>query len=411
MNRIETIAIGDEILTGKISDTNSSFVAQKLLQIGLTLSEQRVIPDDETIIKETLLERARVANFVICFGGLGPTSDDKTARCVADLLGCELVEDPHAKERMIKIYTERKRVVTAPSLKQVLCPSRAEALRNEEGFAPGITCQLEGAKFFFLPGIPAEMRAMFVHEVIPRILKFCESGERLLTKSFHCYGIHESELQGVLDPLEKRLPKNVYFGYRSTSPENHAVLYVRSKSESDRKLFEDYAQQMQELLAPWIYSDNGDSIERTLIARLKKSKKRLVLVESCTGGLAAHRLTQISGASEVFWGGFTSYQLDAKQKMLGVNLPSEEAAVTRDAAQRLAREAKIRSGCEIAASIVGFMGPTGGNSKDPIGTIYHCVFGETFDERRHELLRKGDRVQLQSVAASHLLHHILSCLE
>lgn len=404
---IETVAIGDELLSGRIADTNSAYVGAKLFDRGFVLSHQTVIADDVSMIQHTLTERSQRADVLVCFGGLGPTSDDKTADCIAKLLECPLVEDPKSKERMLHFLKERQRSLTPQVQKQVLYPEKATPIFNPKGLAVGFSFFLNACECFFLPGVPHEMKAMFQDFVLEKIVKKGETGEKVFHHIWKCLEIPESELQRLMDPIEASLPASAYLGYRTRFPENHLTLYMRAKTEP--KEFQALCSRIRTILSPFAYTENDQSLEEIVLAELKKQKKTIVFAESCSGGLACHRMTNIPGASENVFGSFTVYQVKAKEKMLGYSV-SETEAVSQECSLELATRALKASGADIAASITGYMGPTGGTERDPLGTMYLCVLTEKAVEKRI-LQPWKERTQAQWGAATHLLNLIRTALK
>ncbi len=419
--QIETVAIGDELLTGKTADTNSAFVADELFKRGLRLDRQTVIADDFEVMRETLLERARHAGMVVCFGGLGPTSDDKTAECVSRLLGGKLLEHAPSKERMLKYYAERNREVTSQSLKQVLFPEGATALPNSKGMAPGFQCEIDNCCLFFLPGVPYEMKTMFTEHVMPKIQNrlATEMGSReILSHVWRCLGIWESELQRVMDPIEAGLPNNAWLGYRTRPPENHLTLYWKRGESDSTSDFAQWQKKIREILSPWTYTEGNEDLEQVVGDGLRRRQLKVVLVESCTGGLGVQRLTRVAGASDYVWGGYVSYDVEAKGKMLGVNLKNADEAVSATCSEALARAALHLSHTDIAAAITGFVGPTGGTPESPLGTLYiHVLPGEhavkegavSISEKMRIPVRTREDAQWS--ASSYLLNAIRRSLE
>lgn len=407
--KIETLPIGDELLTGKIADTNSQWVANHLFNLGARLERSSVIADDSDVIKQTIHDISERADVVIVFGGLGPTSDDKTAQCVSEVLGCRLVEDPPSKERLFEFLKKRNRQVTPQVLKQIVYPQGTTPIPNLKGSAVGFKIVLEGCCFYFLPGVPFEMKAMFLDTVLPEIKKMQSQSEKLLHFTWRCHEIPESELQRAMDPIESKLPKNAYLGYRTRYPENFLTLYWKTEEESAPGAMLEFQKEITDILGPVCYTTENKELEELIYEKLKKQGKTLAIAESCTGGKVSDLLTQVAGVSEVYFGGVTVYQNNAKEKMLGVSLVRPEDAVSKDCTRRLAEQIKIKSGASVGAAITGYLGPTGGTESDPVGTIYICVLGEQVAERRISMPLR-DRNVAKSIAAAFLLAEINQAL-
>lgn len=401
--RVDTLAIGDELLVGRISDTNSTYVAAEFFKIGVRLRRTTVIEDRIDVILATLKDLSEQTDVVISFGGLGPTSDDLTAEAVAKLLNCEIIESPAARARIEELCRIRKRELTPQLLKQAKYPEAATPILNNKGLAVGFLAVIGKCRCFFFPGVPDEMKSMF-----PSALRYveersAEGGDVLRFKRWKCLGVAESELQRHMDPIEKALPKNMWLGYQTKFPENHLTLYCRCAPEQaiDEALGE-WPKRIRGIVDKWAYTEDDKELEHLVIEALRAKSQKLVLVESCTGGTAARRLTDVPGSSDVFWGSFVSYQIDAKAKMLGVKLEKPEQGVAREVTRWLAQSALQKSGCDYVAAVTGYMGPTGGTATDPIGTVYLCAGDKDLEETKIQLVDMG-RTKNQWAATTHLL--------
>jgi nicotinamide-nucleotide amidase len=408
--KIESLAIGDEILTGKISDTNSTFVANTLFAAGFRLTRTTVILDDFTDLRNAVEEASRRSEVVVCFGGLGPTSDDKTAECIASLLSCDLVTHAESRDKMVEFYAKRKRPVTPQALKQVLYPKLATPLPNSNGMAPGFSFGLGTALFFFLPGVPSEMKRMFDDHVLPEIKRRGrERGKGAAGEIHHqtwrCLEIFESDLQKEMDPVEAILPHHAWLGYRTKFPENHLTLYFRISDAAQKLDCDHISRTIGSILKPWCYSDQNRDLEDLVLEGLEKKGWTIALAESCTGGLTTQRLTRVPGSSRFVWGGAIVYQSRAKHQLLNVTPASDEAAVSADCSRQLALNLKQVSGCAITAAITGWTGPGGGTETDPLGTLFLCGAGHDVEEVR--LVQSvRTREENQWAASTHLLNLI-----
>ena len=402
-SKIDFIAIGDEILTGKISDTNSTFVAQILFDAGFELSEIHVIPDNLDQIKNTLVRLSKHSRVVIVTGGLGPTSDDITVAAVCSWLGVETeVHDP-SKQKIISFFNARGRPIFPHSLKQAQIPKGAEIFFNEVGHAPGIKIQLGECVFYFMPGVPHEMKPMFEGQIWPSVRGLIGGGKRGKSRTWRCLDITESDLQEKMNPIEADLPKGWRLGYRTTFPENHLTLY----GKSDR--FEEVSKKINSILGPFSYTTEPLEIEALVLKTLLARKQRIALAESCTGGLVASRLSSLPDASKVLWGSAVAYQVSAKDKLLGVSPVSPEEAVSQRCTLELAKKVLRLSGAEVGAAITGYAGPTGGTEENPIGTVYLCVTdGSRTIEKRIQFPSGRARQQIQWAGATYLFRTILN---
>jgi nicotinamide-nucleotide amidase len=410
---IETLAIGDELLTGKISDTNSSFVGSTLFSKGYRLIRQNVILDDSVAIISAIKEISQRAKVAICFGGLGPTSDDITAITVAQLLQKTLITDEPSKTRMIAFLEARGRKVTEPTLKQVLVPEGTQVIPNFVGLAPGFSFSLNGCLFFFLPGVPSEMKPMFEETVLPLIQTVMPVAGEVESRVWRCIGIVESEVQRLMTPIEKKLPQGVWLGYRTRFPENYLYLYCLDNDPSSRaKKLDAWTKEIESLISPFCYGKAERDLEEWVFDLLKQKNKKTVLAESCTGGLVIHRLTHVPGASDFVWGGYVTYQIEAKEKILGVVLEDPLDAVSLKCTEALAEKSLQMSDCDLSLAITGYMGPSGGTSKDPVGTVYICVLDKQGKKLSEKIqLPPRPRATLQWGASSFALNVLRKFLE
>lgn len=410
---IETLAIGDELLTGKISDTNSSFVGSKLFDSGFRLVRQNVVLDRKDDIVDAVQEISKRSQIAVCFGGLGPTSDDITASTIAELLKKPLITDEPSKTRLIAYLEARSRKVTPPTLKQVVVPDGTQVIPNFVGLAPGFSFRHNQCHFFFLPGVPSEMKPMFENWVLPAIKNILPHQAEVESIVWRCIGIVESEVQRLMSPIEEKLPAGIWLGYRTRFPENYLYLYVSDANQENRKnKINEWKEKIETLLSPFCYGRAERDLEEWVFDLLKSQRKTLALAESCTGGLVVHRLTQVPGASDWVWGGFVTYQIDAKDKMLGVKLSDSQEAVSEKCSISLAESALKQSGCSVALGVTGYMGPTGGTEKDPIGTVFIAVVDQKGKKLTEKIiLPPRPRATLQWGASSFALNLLRKFLE
>lgn len=404
---IETIAIGDELLCGRTSDTNSTFVASRVAALGARLAHISVVADIDEDIREVLESRSKRATSILVFGGLGPTSDDRTAQVVAHWLGCELVENAEMRDRIEAVCRQRNRAVTAEILKQCRMPKDATPLPNPAGLAVGFRIRQGDCELFFLPGVPEEMRAMFDAHVFPVLEAEC-LGARLWVQRWSCLGIPESELQRQMSPLENRLPSTIRVGYQTQFPENHLFLYGQG-TDAPPEHWERYCREVEERIGRWVYSRDDRSLEKVLLDELAQRNQSLVLTESCTGGLIASRLTSIPGSSKTLWGSFVVYQNGAKDRMLGVRLARASDAVSAPCSRSLSENALKKSGATWSIAVTGYMGPTAEGDPEPAGTAYIAIRGPKDLEQRVQIPDLG-RVKNRWGMSTHCLATLLDCV-
>lgn len=409
--RIATLAIGDELLTGTISDSNTTFLAKQLDGYGVPLHGTQVVPDDEAAIRAALAGFEGKVDAVVCFGGLGPTSDDRTVDAAAKWLDCSVEFDATARAKMEARYQSRAMPITDTALRQVRYPAAALALPNPRGLAPPFAVERSGTWFVFLPGVPMEMEAIVRESVMPHLLARHRlvQGQR---RTWRCLGIGESQLQEALADVETRLQSQsggIRLGYRTWFPENHVTLYA----SNDPALAAEVAalrDAIDRRLGEWAYSTDGRTLEETVASRLMEKNLRVAFAESCTAGRLASRMTLVPKATNFFWGGWSVYDVDAKRAMLGVSVAKEEA-VSAGTSAKLALAAQERSAADFAVGVTGYLGPDPGTEKDPAGTTYVAVAGSKGIVAEARFFHSHPvREQAQWAASSRALELLLKAL-
>ncbi|RYD30710.1 MAG: competence/damage-inducible protein A [Verrucomicrobiaceae bacterium] len=369
---IEVINTGTELLLGNTLNTHGAWFGRELFQMGLRISRQTTVPDGDAI-REALQETLGRADAVIVTGGLGPTSDDLTREITAEVLGLELITDEAALRSLEGFFTSRGRVMVAANLKQALCPVGADILPNANGTAPGIYVppRLNGRSncaVFLLPGPPRELYPMFHAEVAPRLraLSGVEKVSEALVLKFT--GIGESDFHHGVDQQLAEVP-GLEYGYCAHIGE------VDLRLIGDAGVIAEARKIALDAFDPFLISDDGASMEKTLVRMFRQRGIKFATAESCTGGLIANRITNVPGSSEMFTHGYITYANEAKVAMLGVSAADIEVhgAVSETVARQMAEGALRESGACIAVSVTGIAGPGGGTDEKSVGTAWCAV--------------------------------------
>jgi nicotinamide-nucleotide amidase len=395
--RIETLATGDELLTGLVADTNSVHFQQRLLdRYELTVRYGAVVRDLREDLVESMRAAAARADVVLVSGGLGPTADDMTAECAAEAAGVDLVEDANALEHIRARFRSRGLEVTPNNLRQARVPRGAEVVMNAEGSAPGFVLRLGRCTLFFVPGVPREYRWLVDEMVLPRIEKLLGSSVTPRTLAvIKTTGIVESKLEMLVTPLYPKFP-TVTFGYRTHPPENHLKLLGPTADVEAARL------ESLKLIGELAFGSQDETLPGVVGARLVARKQRLAVAESCTGGLVASELTSVPGASSWLESSAVTYTESAKQRWAGVDAKAlaEHSAVSEVVARQMAHGVRAAAQVEWGASVTGYAGPTGGTEKDPIGTVYLAVAGPDGFERTARRTWPGmERERIRRAAA------------
>ncbi len=411
--RIETICTGDELLTGLTSDTNSRFFQAALLDhTGLTVRRSVVVGDDRDDIIEALDAAAARCDVVLVSGGLGPTSDDLTAECAAKAAGVALVQNPEALRHLEARFQARGITLSDNNRRQALVPAGAEVVLNADGTAPMIIQQRGRCTLFYVPGVPREYRHLVGAFVVPRIAQLKGGGEVRKLALLKTVGLPESHLDERVRPLAVKYP-GVVFGFRTHPPENHLKLLAIGADEATAStLLEQVVGEARGVLGATCFGRDTQTMASVVLDALKQRRQFLALAESCTGGLIAELLTTEAGASDAFYGGACTYVEAAKTKWAGVpeGLLAQYGAVSSQTAEAMAKGVRDGTGVTWALSTTGYAGPTGGDTENPVGTVYLGLAGPTgVKVEKHRF--HGDRERVRSFASYAALDLLRRSLE
>jgi len=323
--RIEILCTGDEILTGKTINSNYSHIARRLVEVGLDVAWGTTVGDDRAALLTAFREAAKRADAVIVNGGLGPTVDDLSQEIAAQAAGVELVLHEAWLGRMEAFYSRRNRAMPPNNRKQAMLPSGAEFIDNPIGTACGFAVTIDGARFFFTPGVPREMRRMIDEQVIPRLLALSGVQGVARVKRFHSYGIGESRADQMLDGIEALAPEGgVKLGFQAHYPQLETKLAARGTDAADlaRKLAPIEAE-VRRRLGNFIVAEDDQTLEGVVLAALRARGGSLAIAETFTSGTIATRIAPVPGAETLFRRAVVARDLG----QLDVGSISAEAAV------------------------------------------------------------------------------------
>jgi len=363
--RVEVINTGTELLLGHVLNTHLRFLAEALFPLGLRIGRQVTVPDG-SVIREALVEAAARAEIVLVTGGLGPTTDDITRDVVADWLGLKLVHDEEIMRAITERFARRGLTMSERIGLQALRPPEATVLPNEHGTAPGLYLPptARSPHLFLLPGPPRELHPMFTASVLPILKKVLPPRPEVAMRTYRTAGLGESAVEELVGaPL---LALGLEVGYCARPGE--VDLRLIGSAEALARAEEIVAAQ----LGAQLVSRDHSSLEKVVVERLTARGETLATAESCTGGLLAHRVTNVPGASAVFLQGFVTYANHAKIRALGVPvaLLEEHGAVSREVAVAMAEGARAAAGVDHALATTGIAGPGGGSEAKPVGTVF-----------------------------------------
>jgi nicotinamide-nucleotide amidase len=376
----EIITIGDEILIGQIIDTNSAFIAQELNKIGVSVVQITSIQDDKTHILKSLKDAESRADIVLITGGLGPTKDDVTKNTLCEYFSDHLVEDESVLQHIENIF---KKYSIAPLLQvnknQALVPSKAQVLPNEFGTAPGIWLKNNQTVFISMPGVPFEMKHLMHNQVIPKIQKEFDR-TFILHKTIITYGMGESALAQKIEDWEDNLPKDIKLAYLPSLGKVRLRLSTKGKNlDYLEEQIQSQTQKLYSLITDIVHTeDDGQSIEEIIAKLLTQKGMTLATAESFTGGKIAELITQMPGASAYFKGTIVSYATEAKINVLQVPkaVIENQSVVSAAVAEIMAQNVRKLMKTDFSIGTTGNAGPTKGDSKEEIGTVFIAIASE-----------------------------------
>src|SRR5436305_6861578 len=344
--RIEIICTGDEVLTGKIVNTNFSYMAQKLEDVGLGVVWETTVGDDRDTLLAAFRLAASRADAVIVNGGLGPTVDDLSQEIAALAAGVDLVLNEDWLQRMEDFFRRRNRVMSANNRKQAMLPTTAEIHDNPIGTACGFALDIGKARFFFTPGVPRELRRMLEEQIIPRLLARSGVATAIHLKRFHSYGLGESHVDQLLTGVEDLVPDgSVKLGFRTHYPQIETKLTVRGADMDDiaRKLAP-VEEEVRKHLGNFILGEDDQTLEGVVLASLAERDGTLAVVETFTAGQIAGRIAHLPGAEKVFRRGLVARDPAEIAATLGLDGGLISGQLSREAAERVARAARRETG-------------------------------------------------------------------
>ncbi len=370
----EILATGDEIRSGALVDTNSAHIALRLEEYGAAVTRHACVGDDMDRLAEIIGEIAGRADLCVVTGGLGPTTDDLSAAAAARAAGADLVLDERALADIQAFFDRRDRPMGPSNRKQAMMPAGARPLYNPVGTAPGFDLLLGRCRFFFLPGVPHEMRRMLDDAVLPAVTRMAGTDRDFIrVRSLSTFGLPESTVGERVALVPERF-EGVKLGLRARFPVIQVKLYAcgRDAAAIDSRL-EEAAAWVRQTLGNRVFSEGEAQMPAVVGELLRKAGATVAAAESCTGGLIANWLTDVPGSSDYFLFSGVTYSNEAKVRVLGVSADTlaECGAVHERTAAEMAEGARRLAGATYAVATTGIAGPAGGTVEKPVGTV--CI--------------------------------------
>lgn len=370
----EILSTGNEVLSGAVVDSNAAYIAEKLEDEGINVVRHSCVGDDIDMISQVIGEISTRSDIAIVTGGLGPTSDDITAEAAAKTAKVEMVLYPEALAAIEEFFRLKNRTMSPSNKKQAILPKGSKILFNAVGTAPGFEIQINRCRFYFLPGVPSEMKYMFQHQALPAIREYARRDKMYYQiKTISTFGYPES-VAGERVAEVCRLFPGIRLGLRAVFPIIQVKLYARGTQDSELSHLMDQAVQWCVCqLGNKVFSTDGSSMEMVIGQLLRDQKATLAVAESCTGGLISHLITNVSGSSDYFLFSAVTYANDMKINTLGVSVDTirQYGAVHEETVKEMANGVRKIAGSTYGLATSGIAGPTGGTDDKPVGTL--CI--------------------------------------
>lgn len=393
--KIQLIIIGNELLNGKISDKNTSFLATRAFENNFQLIKTHIIGDVEESFQKALSEAWADSDLVLTSGGLGPTQDDITKNMLANFFDKEIKENSEALNFAKKIYADKGKEYSE-KIQYHHVPEDFELLYNRIGYAPSLKYEHENKMVCALPGVPSEFQVILDEEIFPHLQKKQTLFKHVIVKT---YGIPEAQIFFKIAP--KLWSELESYGEVSSLPHAYGVdigvkLIEDDQSVIDQKENEIIQKIKEHGLESYIWHIGSDSLEEVIVNEAKNKNITIGFAESCTGGLCASRITDISGSSSVFWGSVVSYANEVKMKSLNVSSETlkNHGAVSEQTALEMARGAREHLSVDIAVTTTGIAGPGGATPGKPVGTV-GIGFSDKHESHAKLYYLNGNREQLK----------------
>lgn len=371
--KAEVITIGDELLIGQVTDTNSAWIGRELNKIGIELYRITSVADQKDDMLRILDEAGKRSDLILITGGIGPTKDDKTKSVMSEFFNLPLRFDQTSYENVERIFKARGREVNELSRSQAMVLDGATIIQNQKGTAPVSWIEQNNTIYVSMPGVPVEMKWVMTEEIIPRIQKHFNTTSIIRHRTFLIKDYTESGLAEYLEEWENKLPKEIALAYLPSPGIIRLRMTIRNNNaENAIKLLDIQSHKLKQLLKDALFEDEDLPIGAFIGKLLKQKKLTFATAESCTGGYIAHQTTAISGSSAYFKGGIIAYSNEVKENLLHVKSETllNFGAVSRQVAEEMVLGVKELLKVDAAVAVTGIAGPDGGTEEKPVGTVW-----------------------------------------
>jgi len=396
---VQLLLTGNELMSGDVIDSNSAMIAQQLKDIGIEVNRKVTVADDLTALVNEIKTLSVQADIVILNGGLGPTVDDMTAQALALAANKPIKRNPHAMKHLEAWCKMRNYELSEPNKKQADLPQGCEIIPNSIGSAVGFKLTLNECEIFCTPGVPPELKLMLKQEIIPQLANKIPQAFKTQVSRMQVFGLGESTIQKMINEAYPQWPIDLELGFRAAMPLIEVKLTSRSTQANE--LSPHWQNKIKQLLGDHVIGENSASISKVVVELLNQKKQTITLAESCTGGLIASQLTQVSGASNVFEAGFVTYSNKMKTQLLDVDtdILCNHGAVSEQTVIAMAKGALKKSQANYAMAVSGIAGPDGGTTDKPVGMVW-IAWGNNKRIRTCCLYLPGSRLYFQHYVAT-----------
>lgn len=408
------LSTGDEVLLGDIVDTNSAFLCNTSKQLGIDIKKIIAVGDDVGEIASSIKQISLTADICFVTGGLGPTQDDVTAQACSHAAGDTYELNQAALESMENFFSTKGFKVNKENEKQAMLPASANVLVNQVGTAPGFYIKINACWFFFMPGVPSEMKTMFENQIRPYLIDNFNLNRDIFVERLTIFGLPESTVGTKLKEFKDSFPQ-MRLGFKADFPTIEVKIILSGDAMDEQQSRQQMAiakQWIKKRLEYKVVSDQGRSIAQEVGHLLMSRKKTLAIAESCTGGLISNMITDVAGSSEYFLFSAITYSNEAKMNILNVKEQTlvDHGAVHEQTAIEMAKGAKETAGADFAISTTGIAGPGGGTKEKPVGMVCIGVAGSDKITGHTYTLNYGERSKNKQMFATMALELLRRCL-
>lgn len=397
----EILSVGTELLLGQILNTNAQYLSVQLSLMGIDAYYQTTVGDNAARLSETFLRALSRSDVVILTGGLGPTQDDITKEVIAGSLGLSMEEHTPTTKKLTEFAAQRGWEMTPNNLRQTMFPKGAIILENANGTAPGCIVETEGKAVIILPGPPNEMQALFTDKVKPYLE--ARSDYTIASRVLRIIGMGESAVEHAISDIIDAQTNPTVAPYASLGEVTLRITAKRGKGDDPTPLLDDMETRIRSIIGDKIYAVDAPSMEHVVAEMLMRTKKRIAIAESCTGGMVASSLAKFPGISGVLTEGVVAYSNEAKMRRLGVKKETLDkyGAVSAETALEMAKGLLAGGIADVSIAVTGIAGPGGGTEEKPVGLVYIALFDRNDISFVKKLQFWGTRERIRTISTLH----------